>query len=71
MQRPDLILDSFSLPFTSNLKRPCDVTTLHIHVHVGVEEKVTLDWRVKKYVCTTRLQGPKVGMEVKLRFVQS
>ena len=33
----------FSLPYTSILKRPCGVTTLHVHVHIGVEEKVTLE----------------------------
>ena len=32
-------LESFRLPYTPNLKHPCDVTTLHAHVHIGVEEK--------------------------------
>ena len=30
-------LESLRLPYTPNLKRPCDVTTLHVHVHIGVE----------------------------------
>ena len=50
---------------TSNVR----VTSPHTRTH-RCGRKVTLDWHVKKYIRTTRLQDPKVGTEAKFRFVQ-